>query len=212
MRPIIHPSFLPPAVADPVRGWLALCRGVFAGWDFIRVVEEQLVSVEIVDHQKPITPRTVLGRNTLGFELFSQRVQSSNLLLHRDVEGDEYQALARLLRPRIREDESAARPFDLRNMRFSILIVAPGAGESKLVNVKAQGSFNVCYMENGTREPVCHEAGILPIGSLCADAPLKLGMSVAGASKEEQVAIGIGDDKGSSAPWFSLQRLLESNS
>jgi hypothetical protein len=33
-----------------------------------RIVEEELIAVEIIDHQKPVAPRTILDRNALGLE------------------------------------------------------------------------------------------------------------------------------------------------
>jgi len=60
------------------------------------------VAVEILDHQPPVAPVAVLDRKAAGFELGAQRVESCDRGLARlglDVQGNEHQALADLLRP-----------------------------------------------------------------------------------------------------------------
>jgi hypothetical protein len=45
-----------------------------AGCSLVRIVEEELIAVGIIDHQKPVSPRTLLDGNALGFEFRAQRV------------------------------------------------------------------------------------------------------------------------------------------
>ena len=82
------------------------------GGSLVRIVEEDLIAVRITDHQKPVAPRPLLDRNSLGFEFRAQRVQRGNLslaCLRLDVKGKEYQPLANLLRPCVGQDKRAAR-------------------------------------------------------------------------------------------------------
>jgi hypothetical protein len=68
----------------------------------VRIVEEKLVAVEILDHDQPVAPVAVLNGNAAGFELGAQRVQRRNLGVVRlglNVQGNEHQTLADLLRP-----------------------------------------------------------------------------------------------------------------
>src|SRR5271155_4225841 len=110
-----------------------------AGRSLVRIVEEELIAVEIIDHQEPVAPQTLLDRNALGLEFRAQRVQRGDRGLARlrlDVQGNEHQPLANLLRPRVGQDKRAALPLDLRDVRSAVLVVAPGAREAKPVNVK----------------------------------------------------------------------------
>src|SRR5271165_2656512 len=122
---------------------------IFPECSLVRIVEEELIAVGIIDHQKPVAPRTLLDRNALGLEFRAQRVQRSDCGLARrrlDVHGDEHQPLANLLRPRVGQDERAALPVDLCDIRYAVLVVAPGAREAEPVNVKAERSLNVLDM------------------------------------------------------------------
>src|SRR5215469_10819802 len=56
-------------------GRLRFISNNLAGWSLVRIVEEELIAVEIIDHQQPIAPRTLLDRNALGLECRAQRVQ-----------------------------------------------------------------------------------------------------------------------------------------
>src|SRR5882672_2841795 len=70
----------------------------------VRIVEEKLVAVEILDHQQLVAPAAVLDRKAAGFELGAQRVERHDRGLVRlglDVQGNEHQALADLLRPAV---------------------------------------------------------------------------------------------------------------
>src|ERR1700682_3890704 len=120
-----------------------------AGCSLVRIVEEELIAVGIVDHQEPVAPRTLLDRNALGLEFRAQRVQRSDRALARrrlDVQGNEHQPLANLLRPRVGQDKRAALPADLCDMRSAVLVVAPGAREAEPVNVKEERGLNIRYV------------------------------------------------------------------
>src|ERR1700688_3420339 len=92
-------------------GRLRFFSSNLAGCTLVRIVEEELIAVEIIDHQKPVAPRTRLDRNALGLEFRAQRVQRGDRGLARlrlDVQGNEHQTLANLLRPRVGQDKRAA--------------------------------------------------------------------------------------------------------
>jgi hypothetical protein len=46
-----------------------------AGFSLVRIVEEELIAVAIIDYQEPIAPPAVLDRSVLGFELSPQRIE-----------------------------------------------------------------------------------------------------------------------------------------
>src|SRR5579863_1635284 len=103
-----------------------------AGCSLGRVVEEELIAIRIIDHQKTVAPRTLLDRNAFGLEFRAQRVQHRDLLGDRclarlplGVDGNEHQALANLLGPRVGQNQGAALPVDLCNARSAVLLVAP---------------------------------------------------------------------------------------
>src|SRR5882762_1171056 len=103
----------------------------------------------IIDHQEPVTPRTLLDRNALGLEFRAQRIQRGDRSLSRfrlDVQGNEHQPLANLLRPRVGQDKRAALPVDLCDMRPAVLVVAPGAREAEPINVKAERGLNIRHV------------------------------------------------------------------
>ena len=54
------------------------------------------------------------------------------------VQGNEHQALANLLRPRVGQDKRAGLPVDLCDIHSAVLVVAPGTGEAELVNAKSE--------------------------------------------------------------------------
>ena len=56
-------------------GRLRFISSNLAGCSLARIVEEELIAVGIIDHQKPVAPRTLLDRNALGLEFRAQRVQ-----------------------------------------------------------------------------------------------------------------------------------------
>src|SRR2546427_8900591 len=130
------------------RCWASKC--------LVRIVEEELIAVGIIDYQEPVSRRTLLDRNALGFEFRAQRVERSDRTLPfrwLDVQGNDHQPLANLLRPRVGQDKRAALPIDLSD---AVLVVAPGTREAEAVNVKTERGLNVCHVQDGTREPVCH--------------------------------------------------------
>jgi len=57
-----------------------------ARWGLGRIVEEELIAIGIIDHQKSITPRTLLDRNAIGLEFCAQRVQRGDLRLRLGVQ------------------------------------------------------------------------------------------------------------------------------
>src|SRR5687767_7368817 len=94
----------------------------------VRIVEEELVAVEILDHQQPVAPVAVLDRNAAGLELGAQRIECRDRRFARlglDVQGNEYQTLAHLLRPLVREYEGAAPAIDLSDERPTTFLVSP---------------------------------------------------------------------------------------
>src|ERR1700730_14668492 len=107
-----------------------------AGCSLVRIVEEELIAVGIIDHQEPVAPRTLLDRNALSLEFPAQRVQRGDRGLARlrlDVQRNEHQPLANLLRPRVGQDKRAALSVDLGDTRSAVLVVAPGTREAKPV-------------------------------------------------------------------------------
>src|SRR5258708_7863866 len=127
-------------------GRLCFISSNLAGCSLVRIVEEELIAVEIIDHQKPVAPRTLLDRNALGLEFCAQGVQRGDRGLARlrlGVQGNEHQPLANLLRPRVVQAKRAALPGDLCDMRSAVLVLAPGAREAEPVNVKAKRGLDV---------------------------------------------------------------------
>src|SRR5271168_1115176 len=114
---------------------------LIAGCSLVRVVEEELITVGIIDHQETVAPRTVLDRNALALEFRAQRVQCGDRSLVRrrlDVQGNEHQPVADLVWPGVGQDQRAALPINLCHARSAVLVVAPGAGEAEPINVKAE--------------------------------------------------------------------------
>ena len=66
-----------------VNKWHDDCSSNLAGGSLVRIVEEELIAVGIVDHQEPVAPRTILDRNALGLEFGAQRVQCGDCSLVR---------------------------------------------------------------------------------------------------------------------------------
>src|SRR6516164_7913822 len=114
-----------------------------SGCSLARIVEEELITVWIIDHQEPVAPGTLLHRNSPGFEFRAQRIQRGDSVLAQwwfDVQGNEHQPLANLLRPRVGQDKSAPLPIHLRD---AVLIEAPGASEAKPIKVKAERGLKI---------------------------------------------------------------------
>ena len=59
-----------------------------------------------------------------------------------DVQGDEHQTLADLLRPLVGEDEGATLAVDLGHARPATLVVAPGDREAEAVHIEAKRSLD----------------------------------------------------------------------
>src|SRR6266481_5690988 len=82
-----------------------------AGYSLVRIVEEELIAVGIVDHQEPVAPPAVLDRSAPGFEFCPQRIEGRDrglMGLRLDVEGDEHQPFADFFGPLAGKDERAA--------------------------------------------------------------------------------------------------------
>src|SRR5579871_40288 len=136
-----------------------ICRGTVVGYSFARIGEEELITVGIIDHQEPVAPRALLNRNALGFKFDTQTVQRVDLGLSRmrlDVEGNEHQSFADLLRPMVGNDKGAALPLRLRYTRSPVFLIAPGTREAEPVHIKAERCLNVAYVQDWAGEPVCH--------------------------------------------------------
>src|SRR5258708_5160671 len=130
-----------------------------AGSSLVRIVEEELIAVGIIDHQEPVTPPAVLDRSALGFELSPQRIEGRDrglVGLRLDVQGDEHQPFADLLGPLAGKDERAALPLHLGDERLAVLLEAPGAREAETVHVEADRCVDIGYVEDGAGEPVGH--------------------------------------------------------
>src|SRR5437016_3425153 len=56
-------------------------RGDMSGCALGWIVEKQLITVWVIDHQDPVSPRALLHRNPLGLEFRTQRVQRGNCAL-----------------------------------------------------------------------------------------------------------------------------------
>jgi hypothetical protein len=128
------------------------------GCSLVRIVEEELIAVGIIDNQKPVAPPAVLDRSAFGFEFSPQRIQGRDrglLGLRLDVQGDEHQPFADLLGPLAAEDERAAPPVHLGDERLAVLLEAPGAREAEPVHVEAERGLNVRILLRGRSAPGC---------------------------------------------------------
>src|ERR1700754_4605658 len=63
------------ASSESSSGRLCFISGNPGGRSLTRIVEEELIAVGIIDHQEPVTPRTILDQNAPGLEFAAQRVQ-----------------------------------------------------------------------------------------------------------------------------------------
>ena len=128
---------------------LRLLSNDFAAGRLGRIVEEELVAVGIVDHQKAVAPRAVLDRSALGLEFGAQCIQGGGRGLagrRLDVQGNEHQPLANFLRPGVGQDQCATLPVNLCDVRSAVLVVAPRAREAEPVDVKAERGLNIRYV------------------------------------------------------------------
>src|SRR2546426_976582 len=129
------------------------------GW-LVRIVEEKLIAIEILDDQQPVAPEAVLDRDAAGFELGAQRVEPHDLGLARlrlDVQRNEHQALADLLRPLVGEDEGAVTAVDLGDARPTILLKAPWDREAEPVHVEAERGLDARDVKHGAGKPLGHD-------------------------------------------------------
>src|ERR1041384_5654836 len=76
----------------------------------VRIIEEELIPVRIIDDQEAVAPPTTLDHNTLGREFRAQHIDCGNLDLGLEVQGNEYQPLANFLRPRVSQETRATVP------------------------------------------------------------------------------------------------------
>lgn len=112
----------------------------------VRIVEEKLVAVQILDDQQPITPLAILDRNAVGFELGAQRIERGDgdlVRLRLNVQGDEHQPLADLLRPLVGEDDGAALAVNLGDAHPAVVLEAPRDRESESVHIETERSLDV---------------------------------------------------------------------
>ena len=140
-------------------GRLRFISKSLAGCSLVRIVEEELIAVGIIDHQKPVAPPAVLDRSALGFELSPQRIEGRDrglVGLRLDVQGDEHQPFADLLGPLAGKDERAALPLHLGDERLAVLLEAPGDREAETVHVEADRCVDIGHVEDGAGEPVGH--------------------------------------------------------
>src|SRR5271163_4586211 len=56
-------------------GRLCFISSNLGGRSLARIVEEELIRVEIIDHEQSIAPRTLLDCNAPGLEFCAQRIQ-----------------------------------------------------------------------------------------------------------------------------------------
>jgi len=70
------------------------------GWcNLVRIIEEELIAIGIVDDQEPITPRTLLNRNAPSLKFHAKSIQRSDLRLRFNIKRNEHQPLTNLLGP-----------------------------------------------------------------------------------------------------------------
>src|SRR5437899_3771871 len=140
-------------------GRLRFISKSLAGRSLVRIVEEELIAVGIIDHQEPVAPPAFLDRSALAFEISPQRIEGRHrglVGLRLDVQGDEHQPSAELLGPLAGKDERAALPLHLGDERLAVLLEAPGAREAETVHVEADRCVDIGHVEDGAGEPVGH--------------------------------------------------------
>jgi hypothetical protein len=109
------------------------------------IVKETLVAVGILSDEQPVARVAVHDGNVAGFGLGSQRVERRDLGLVRlglDVQADEYQTLANLLRPLLRKDECTTPAINWSDSRPNILLVPPRDPKAESVNIEAERSLD----------------------------------------------------------------------
>jgi hypothetical protein len=138
----------------------------------VRIGEEKLVAVEILDHQHPVAPVAVPDGNAAGFELGAQRINRRDLGLVRrwlDVQGNEHQPPAGLLRPLLGEDEGRTLAVDFGDPHTAISLDAPRDREAEPVHIEAERGLDVRDVKHGAGEPLSH-------GVKCYYAPVRTGI------------------------------------
>ena len=126
------------------------------GW----IGEVKLVAAWVRNDHVPVAPLPFLHIHATPFQLRAQGIQ------HADIERDEHQALAHFIGPLRRENELATLPVDLRDSRFSLLLISPCLREPELLHVKIDGPVDIRYEQHSPREPfIAHDV----LFSVCRD-------------------------------------------
>src|SRR6266568_174846 len=152
-------------MADPDRTPLfssmpGVRRDEGAGGKRRRIGEVELVAVRVRNDHEPVAPLPVLHIHAAPLQLRAQGIQ------HADIERDEHQALAHFTGPLRRENELATLPVDLRDPRFSLLLISPRLREPKLLHVKIDGPVDIRYEQHRPRKPFfAHDV----LFSICRD-------------------------------------------
>src|SRR5579884_738628 len=121
---------------------MAVMSSSHAGSILVRIVEEELIAVGIVDYQETIAPRTFFDHNSPGLEFGAECIQCGDRAFacrRLDIQGNEHQPLADFLRPSVGQDERASLAIDLRDMHPAVLFVAPRTRESEAINIEPEG-------------------------------------------------------------------------
>jgi hypothetical protein len=150
----------------PVIVLLRCSSNNLAGCSLVRIWEEELIAVGIIDHQEPVAPRTLLDRNALASS--SARSGPKAAISASRVSGSTFTVmnispLANLLWPLVGQDKrtthsAALRPRDARS---PVLLVAPGAHEAEPVNVRARPQCRTFErLSVSTDVPLCASDGI----------------------------------------------------
>src|SRR3954468_15029935 len=126
---------------------------------FVRVIEEKLVAVEILDNQQPVAPAAILHRSAAGFEFGAQGVERCHrrvVGLRLDIQGNEHQTLADLFWPLVREYEGAAPAIHLSDEHPTGFLEAPRHREAEPVDIEAERVLDARDVKHGPGEPVGH--------------------------------------------------------
>jgi len=107
----------------------------------MRIIEEELVAIGIFDHQESVAPRTVLDWDVPGHKFYTQSIQCNRCGLvgrRLDVQGNEHESLADLVRPLVGKNQCTTLPFDLCNTRSTVFFVTPRTRTAKPLHVEAK--------------------------------------------------------------------------
>ena len=99
----------------------------------------EFVAVGVRDDHEAVTPFAVLHNHATSFQIGAQGIE------HADIERDEDQAVAGFIGPLRRQNELATLPFDLRDVRFRFLFIAPRFSEPELLHVEIDGPVDIRY-------------------------------------------------------------------